>query len=170
MKRNVRFITQAAIIAALYASISYAQAAIFPGSQAAAVQFRVSEALMVLCFFTPAALPGLTLGCAVTNVLSGFPADILFGSVATLISCYAMWMTRNCKLLGFPLFPLFFPVITNALIVGAELQFFMIGSWNFFSFLLQAVLVGVGELGVMLILGIPFYYLIMKTRLHSILK
>ena len=69
MNKKVLFIVQTAIIAALYAALTYAQNFLLPGTTSAAVQFRVSEALNVLALFTPAAIPGLTLGCVLSNLI-----------------------------------------------------------------------------------------------------
>lgn len=83
MNKKVLFIVQTAIIAALYAALTYAQNFLLPGTTSAAVQFRVSEALNVLALFTPAAIPGLTLGCVLSNLYnigSGLPLDMIFGS------------------------------------------------------------------------------------------
>ena len=66
--KKVLFIVQTAVIAAMYAALTYAQNLLLPGTTSAAVQFRVSEALNVLALFTPAAIPGLTLGCMLSNI------------------------------------------------------------------------------------------------------
>ena len=66
--KKVLFIAQTAGIAAMYAALTYAQNLLLPGTTSAAVQFRVSEALNVLALFTPAAIPGLTLGCVLSNL------------------------------------------------------------------------------------------------------
>ena len=81
MNKKVLFVVQTAIIAALYAALTYAQNFLLPGTTSAAVQFRVSEALNVLALFTPAAIPGLTLGCVLSNIYnigSGLPLDMIF--------------------------------------------------------------------------------------------
>lgn len=80
IKKKNAFIAQTAIIAAMYAALTYAQTIILPSSTTMAVQFRVSEALNVLALFTPAAIPGLTLGCVVSNLASigqGLPLDMI---------------------------------------------------------------------------------------------
>ena len=71
MKPYSRHLAHAAIIAALYAVLTHMQNILFPGSASMAIQFRVSEALCVLAFFTPAAIPGLSLGCLLFNITSG---------------------------------------------------------------------------------------------------
>ena len=104
--KKVLFIVQAAVIAAMYAALTYAQNLLWPGSTSAAVQFRVSEVLNVLALFTPAAIPGLTLGCVLSNIYnigSGLPLDMIFGSLATLGSavcmCCAMLKSSLIRLL-----------------------------------------------------------------------
>lgn len=100
MNKKVLFVVQTAIIAALYAALTYAQNFLLPGTTSAAVQFRVSEALNVLALFTPAAIPGLTLGCVLSNIYnigSGLPLDMIFGSLATLGATTAMYLLRNVK-------------------------------------------------------------------------
>ena len=92
--KKVLFIVQTAVIAAMYAALTYAQNLLLPGTTSAAVQFRVSEALNVLALFTPAAIPGLTLGCMLSNIYnigSGLPLDLIFGSLATLGSSVCMY-------------------------------------------------------------------------------
>ena len=99
--KKVTFIVQAAVIAAMYAVLTYAQNFIFPGTTSAAVQFRVSEALNVLALFTPAAIPGLTVGCVLSNIVnigSGLPLDMIFGSLATLGATACIYALRNVKI------------------------------------------------------------------------
>ena len=82
LNNKTGYITQAAVIAALYAVITYALAPISYG----AVQFRLSEALCVLAAFTPSAVPGLFVGCLVANVLgTAVPMDVIFGSLTKTI-------------------------------------------------------------------------------------
>ena len=69
MKQNTRFITQGAILAAAYVALTHLQNLLLPGSASAAIQVRVSEALCIFAFFTPAAIPGLTLGCILFNYI-----------------------------------------------------------------------------------------------------
>jgi len=115
---DIRFLTHAASIAALYFTVSYLIAPIASGL----FQCRISEALTVLPFFTPAAIPGLTVGCLLFNALSGAPApDVVFGSLATLLAAIATWGVKKLQLPKW-LAPL--PsVIANGLIVGAILTY-----------------------------------------------
>ena len=84
-RKKVLWIAQAAVIAALYAAITFAQHMIAPGTASMAVQFRVSEAMTLLCCLTTAAIPGLTLGCFAANFLfmTTLPLDMILGSIET---------------------------------------------------------------------------------------
>jgi len=98
MKRNVRLVTQAAVIAAAYVVLTLPFAQFAFGM----IQFRLAEALTVLAALTPAAIPGLALGCLLTNTLypSGLGLiDIVFGSLATLIAAGLTWMLQR-RLMG----------------------------------------------------------------------
>ena len=164
MKKSVgpsRRIAQAAIIAALYAALTHAQNLLLPGSASMAIQFRASEALCILDFFTPAAIPGLTLGCLLFNLTSGMalPLDFLVGSLATLAAAWGMWAVRNVKLRGLPLLGLTFPAIANALLVGWELTVYIGG-----GFLINALYVALGELGVLFTLGIVLYFALVRSH------
>ncbi|MGN1419858.1 MAG: QueT transporter family protein [Acutalibacteraceae bacterium] len=159
MKNNKKalFIVQAAVIAALYAALTYAQNLLLPGTTSMAVQFRVSEALTMLAVFTPAAIPGLTLGCVVANLinLSALPVDFIMGSAATLLAAISMYLLRKVCIKGVPLLAAFMPAIFNGVIIGLEIEIFFIeGPFHFTSFLVQAGCVALGELGVCLTLGL----------------
>lgn len=173
MNKKVTFIVQTAIIAALYAALTYAQNFLLPGTTSAAVQFRVSEALNVLALFTPAAIPGLTLGCVVSNICNigaGLPLDMIFGSLATLGAALSIYFLRNVRIKNYPLFSMLMPALFNGVIIGWEIEvFFIDGKFNFLDFLVQGGLVALGELGVMLILGSLLYFVILKRNLDKIL-
>ncbi len=170
-KIKTKRIALIAIIAAMYAALTYAQTLIAPTSTTAAVQFRVSEALNVLALFTPYAIPGLTIGCVISNLASigqGLPLDMIFGSLATLGATSCIWLLRNVKLKGYPMASMLMPAIWNGVIVGWEIEcFFVEGKFHFSSFLLQGGLVALGELGVMLVLGTILYYTIIKRHLDK---
>ena len=161
MTKNARHLAHAAIIAALYAVLTHMQNILLPGTATMAIQFRASEALCILAFFTPAAIPGLTVGCLVFNILSGAtPMDFLVGSLASFLAALAMWKLRNVRILGYPLPGMLMPAVTNAILVGWELTvYFAVGG----SFLLNAAYVAIGELAVLLTLGTALYY-VMKAR------
>ncbi len=103
---KIQRIVQTAIIAAMYAALTYAQGLLLPGTTTAAIQFRASEALNVLALYTPYAIPGLTLGCIISNIYSigqGLPLDMIFGSVATLGATCCIYFLRNVKVKGLSL-------------------------------------------------------------------
>ena len=165
-------IARVGVIAATYAAATLVTI-LFLGSLAwGPVQFRVSEALCVLALFTPAAIPGLTLGCVIANVanivLSGSGAlgllDVVFGSLATCLGAAFTWHMRRR-----PLVALAGPVLANALIVPAYLPlllkgigFYTIpftgialdGSWPL-MYLFGLVTTGLGEAVIMYVLGYP---------------
>ena len=115
--KNVTMITQAAIIAALYVVLTLFANAL--GLAKFAVQVRFSEALCVLPFFTPAAVPGLYVGCLIANIITGAGIwDILFGSLATLIGAVGTYLLRKRRvLMTLP------PVVANMLIIPFILRY-----------------------------------------------
>ena len=155
MRKNTRYLVHCAMIAALYTVLTHIQNLIFPNSASMAIQFRASEALCVLALFTPAAIPGLTLGTLLFNITfaQALPLDFLLGSLATLLATVFMYRSRNLTIKGYPLFALLMPAVFNALIVGWELSIYIGG-----GFLFNAVTVAIGELAVLLSLGSALYY------------
>ena len=114
---QIRFMLHAGAIAALYVVLTYLAWGFDLAS--GAIQCRVSEALTVLPFFTPAAIPGVTVGCFLANLLMGSPLpDVVFGTMATLIGAIGTWAVRkNRYACSVP------PVIANALIIPFVLRF-----------------------------------------------
>ena len=169
--KKVNAIVQTAVIAAMYAALTYAQNFILPGSTSAAVQFRASEALNALALFTPYAIPGLTIGCILSNIYnigSGLPLDMIFGSLATLGSVTCMYFLREVKVGKYPLLAMLMPAIWNGVIIGWEIEhFFIDGDFQFVGFLTQGGCVALGELGVMAVLGTALYFVIIKNNLHK---
>lgn len=110
-KATVLFMAQAGVIAAIYVVLTVFINAFNLAS--GAIQFRISEALCVLPYFTPAAIPGLTIGCFLANIITGaLPLDIIFGTLATLIGAVVSYVLRKNKILvTLP------PVIANAIII-----------------------------------------------------
>ena len=99
MRNKSRSIAHAALIAALYVVLTHFQNLLFPGSASWAIQCRVSEALCVLALFTPAAIPGLTVGCLLFNITfsAALPLDFLLGTAATALAAAGMWYTQNIR-------------------------------------------------------------------------
>ncbi|MBQ7340619.1 MAG: QueT transporter family protein [Oscillospiraceae bacterium] len=164
MKNKVKFLTQGALIAALYVALTYLQNLLIPGSATWAIQFRVSEALCILAFFAPAAVPGLTVGCFLFNIsfAGALPMDWLVGSLATLLATGGMYLARKITVKKLPLLGLLLPAIFNGLLVGWELSVYIGG-----GFWLNAMYVAIGELAVLLVLGTLLYYTITRRGLDK---
>lgn len=166
-KKKLTHLAQGAMIAAIYAAATYLSAVF--GVAYGNIQFRFSEALTILSVFTPAAVPGLTIGCIISNITSPFGVwDIIFGSLATLLAAISARALRSVKIKGFPFLSLLMPVIFNALIVGAEITFLMpTASPSLAVFAVATLEVGAGELAVCLAGGIPLFFAIRKTKIFK---
>lgn len=162
MSKRTRYLAHAAIIAALYAVLTHMQNILFPGSATWAIQLRLSEALCVLAFFTPAAIPGLTIGCLVFNLTyaAALPLDWIAGSLATLLAAWAMYRIRRVTLLGLPIPGLLMPALANSILVGWELTAYIGG-----AFRLNALYVAIGEAAVLLTIGTLLYRVIRNRKL-----
>ena len=115
--KKVLFLTQAAVIAAIYVVLTIFISAFNLAS--GAIQVRISEALTILPFFTPAAIPGLAIGCLLSNLLTGAAVyDVVFGSLATLLGAVGTYLLRKHKFLcTLP------PVIANMVIIPFVLRY-----------------------------------------------
>ena len=115
--KKASFITQAAVIAALYVVLTLFINAFDLAS--GAIQVRISEALTILPYFTPAAVPGLFIGCLLSNFMTGAAIwDIIFGSLATLIGAIGTYLLRKWKWCA-PL-P---PILSNTIIIPFVLTY-----------------------------------------------
>ena len=158
MNQKVKNMTYGAVIAALYVTLTYMQNTLLPGTASQAVQFRVAEALCVLAFFTPAAVPGLTVGCFLFNLIAGAAApDFIVGTLASFLAACGMWLTRKMTIRGLPVLGLWMPAIANGLLVGWMLDFYIGG-----GFWLNVGCVAAGEIGVLLTLGVFLFYALKK--------
>ena len=162
MRNRSRLLAHSAIIAALYALLCYFQNLLIPGSASWAIQMRAAEALCILAFFTPAAIPGLGLGCLIFNLsfAGALPLDFLVGTLATLLSAGSMYLLRNFKWRKLPTLGLLMPGIWNAFLVGWELTVYIGG-----GFWLNALYVALGEWIVLLSLGSVLYVAIRSRNL-----
>lgn len=169
-KKNTLYLVQGAVIAALYVALTYAQETLWPGSASMQIQFRVSELLTMLALFTPAAVPGLTVGCVLANLMnvSVLPVDMVVGPIATLLSVLAIRACRHIRLWNIPFISALMPALFNGILVGWEIEvFFIDGPFHFVSFLIQTGTVALGELVVLFVLGIPFAVLMEKRKLDK---
>lgn len=145
MKNRVKilFLTQAAIIAALYVVLSLPLLSVSFGP----IQFRLSEALTILPYFTPAAIPGLFVGCLLTNMLGSTFVDMVVGSAATLIAAVISYKLRGNKWLV-PLAP----VVVNGIIIGTMLH---IIAFEGLSLIANMGLIALSETVVCYVIGMP---------------
>ena len=144
-------IANGALIAALYAVLTVVLAPISYGP----IQFRVSEALTLLPFYLPEAMPGLFFGCVIANFFGGFGLiDMIVGSIATLLAALFTMKSKNIFVAAF------WPVIFNAIIIGAELNY-LIQS----PLLLTCLYVGLGEAGACYIVGVPLMKLLERRNI-----
>ena len=158
--RRLRSITLAAMIAALYVCLTYV-AHIF-GLDIGAIQVRVSEALCVLPYFTTAAVPGLAVGCLIANLLMATPADVVFGTLATLIGAAGTRLLRKWS----PYLAPIPPIVSNAVIIPFVIAYS--GGMPFEPMLLlgMAGTVGLGEVISCAVLGIPLLFILKRYRVR----
>ena len=164
-KKRIRFVVFNGIIAALYVVITYLLAPISYGP----VQARVSEVLTIFPIFSGATIPGVALGCVISNIINPEnlgPVDIIGGTLATVIAgVFSYLIGKKNKWLG--IIP---PVVANGLIVGGYLPFLLVDPGSTVS--VQAVLftmltVAAGEAAVMVVLGLPLIAVIKNTGLKN---
>lgn len=144
-KSKLQYVVFSSLIAALYAGLTFINPLSF-----GQVQLRISEVLTILAAVTPAAIPGLTVGCLIANFASFMPLDTVFGTMATLLAALTAWMLRGIRIKGYPVLSAMTPVVFNAIIIGAQLCLYS-GTTSLKAFLLLALSVGVGELVVCII-------------------
>lgn len=159
-KSSVRHLTYAALIAAIYVVLTYITNLLSLSS--GVIQCRLSEALCVLPVFTPSAVPGLFIGCLISNIIcGGVVFDVVFGSLATLLGAAGTYILSkrfsNVYILTFP------TVVSNALIVPLVLKFAyaLDGAYLFF-----VATVGVGEIISCTVLGSLLYRCIKKFNIQ----
>lgn len=152
---KTRFICEAAIIAAIYAALTLILAPLSYGS----IQVRISEALCVLPFFTPAAVPGLFIGCLLANLYTAGLGlmDIVVGSLATLLAAFITWKirTKSKWLLPLP------SVIVNAFLVAWVL---VVQGQTPFPYWLTALSVGGGQAIACYGIGMPLWFLLNRYK------
>ena len=155
--KKVLRITQAAMIAAIYVVLTVFVSAFNLAS--GAIQVRISEALTILPVFTPAAIPGLFLGCLISNLVTGcMPLDVVFGSLATLIGACGTYALRKHKWLA-PL-P---PIVANTIVVPFVLRYVYLAEGTIPFFMLT---VGIGEVISCYLLGSILHRVLDRYKEH----
>ena len=148
MKITVKSIAYNGILAALYVVLTLATYNI----SFLALQFRVAELLMLLCFFRKDSLIGVTIGCFIANLFSFSAWDLLFGTMATVLAGLLMMFSKHL------VFAIFMPVLFNGFIVAFELNW-LLGE----PFWISVLSVSLGELTVMLV-GYIFFMIIKRRK------
>ncbi len=150
-QKNLRLVVKLAVVAALYVALTLALYPLSYGS----IQFRVSEFLMILVCYNPLYAISLSVGCLLANIASPMGlVDIVFGTLATVISCIPMIFIRRNKYLSS-----LFPSLVNAIIIGLELRF----AYEI-PFYLGAIEVFVGEFVVVSLIGVPVFKSLEKNK------
>lgn len=162
MSKKIRFITEGAVIAALYVVLSLLSAAF--GLSGGVIQIRFSEALCIMPMFTPAAIPGLFIGCLLTNILTGCLIwDVIFGSIATLIGAVGTFhMFKNLNSEAKRYLALLPPILSNMIVVPPILSYCYEVPDAFWFIVLT---VGIGEILSVGVLGSLLYTPVKKTKL-----
>ena len=152
--KSVTFLTQAAMIAAVYVVLTY----LFAPFSFGEIQVRISEALTILPLFTPAAIPGLFIGCLIGNILGGaILPDIIFGSAATLIGAVFTFKLRHKN----PLLGPVPPIAANTVIVPFVLRY---GYGVILPIPFMMATVGIGEIISCGVLGMVVYYALNRYK------
>jgi uncharacterized membrane protein len=153
MKNPTRLLVQASLIAAVYAALTLLLQPISFGI----IQFRISEALTVLPVLTPAAIPGLFVGCLLSNILGGFGwVDIVFGSLATLLAAWLTWLLRKRWWLApAP------PIVINTLVVGSYIWLLFDRS---FPYSLSLGWFALGQAASCVLVGLPLLWFLRRNQ------
>ena len=160
-----RDIALCAMLAAVYTALCIALAPISYGP----VQIRAAEALALTAVFSPLCIWGVTLGCALSNIVGLFGAnilgafDILFGTAATFAAAVLSYRFRKIRVFGLPVLSAVPPVVINAVVIGLELTYVMWGKFVVEAFLINATAVGAGQLISCFALGLPLVYVLEKS-------
>lgn len=163
---HIRRLAVSGLIAAMYAVLSLA----LPTLSFGPMQCRVAEAFTALAALLPEAIPGLAVGCLVTNLVGvGTGAniagawDILVGTAATLVAALLSYAWRHIRLGRVPWLSLVPPVAVNAAVIGLELTLVVYGRFTWGMYAVQVALVGAGQLIPCIVLGVPLYLLAEKA-------
>ena len=159
--RKLRKLTAAAMIAAVYLVLTM----IFYATSFAPMQSRLAEALTVLPYFTPVAIPGLFVGCILANILGGYGIwDVVIGSLTSLLAAFLTYKLTFNRPRRKWLAPLP-PVILNAVIVGGELS--ILANAPLFLTMLE---VGIGQIIACYVVGFPLLLLFEKVKINELFK
>ena len=159
-KISIKGMAIAGVIAALYVALTlpFGQIAFGP------IQFRLAELLTLLPFFTPWAIPGVTIGCLLSNLLFSTVWDALFGTLATLIAAYFTYKSRHLLVASI------WPILFNGIIIGTMLTFMIIGKFQWLPWLTMMFEVAASEFVICFAIGVPFMQYFKKYKLDRFLR
>lgn len=167
-KKSFTYVAQAGVIAALYVALTYVSAAL--NLAYGPVQVRLSEMLTILPVFTPAAVPGLLIGCILGNLQSPLGVvDILCGSLATFIAALLSRSFRQYRIKGLPILSATPPVIINAFIIGLELYILLPAYAGISGFVYGVISVGIGQVISCYIFGLLLFAAIERSGVKKAL-
>lgn len=158
---SVRKLTRCGVVAAIYVALCLALAPLSYG----AVQVRVAEALCLLPVFGTEYIVGVVLGCFLANLIGSTVADVVFGTLATLLACLVTYKLRNVRIKGLAIPASLPPVLFNAVIVGIEITVFFtdftaMSAPVWLLCLTNGISVGIGEIISCTVLGVALVRLI----------
>lgn len=159
-KFSTKGLVMAGLIAALYVvfTLPFGQLAFGP------IQFRIAELLTLLPFYTPWAIPGVALGCLISNLLFSTVWDVLIGTLATLIAAYLTYRSKH--LLVAPVWP----ILLNGLFIGTMLTYMTIGQFEWSAWLTMVAEVAISEFVICFAIGVPFMRMIERYELQRLFK
>ncbi len=162
----LHLLVEGGVIAALYTALTM----LIPAASFGPVQFRLSEALTILPVFTAAAVPGLTVGCFLSNLLGLATGanlagawDLLFGTGATLLGALLTYLLRNIRWRHLPVPATLPPVLLNAAVVGLELTVVLLGGFSWPVYGVTALYVGLAQLAACTVCGLALYAALEKS-------
>lgn len=159
-KLSTKGLVMTGLIAALYVvfTLPFGQLAFGP------IQFRIAELLTLLPFYTPWAIPGVALGCLISNLLFSTVWDVLIGTLATLIAAYLTYRSKH--LLVAPVWP----ILLNGLFIGTMLTYMTIGQFEWSAWLTMVAEVAISEFVICFAIGVPFMRMIERYELQRLFK
>jgi uncharacterized membrane protein len=159
-KLSTKGLVMTGLIAALYVvfTLPFGQLAFGP------IQFRIAELLTLLPFYTPWAIPGVALGCLISNLLFSTVWDVLIGTLATLIAAFLTYRSKH--LLVAPVWP----ILLNGLFIGTMLTYMTIGQFEWSAWLTMVAEVAISEFVICFAIGVPFMRMIERYELQRLFK
>ena len=152
-KIDIKDIVKYASVAAIYVVLTM----VFSSFSFGPIQLRISEALVLLCFFDKKYFIPLTLGCFISNLMSPYPLDILFGTIATMISLFFICYSKNLFIASL------FPVIFNGVIIATEISL-LEGVLNIEMLLFNMATIALGEFICVSVFGVILFTLLQKNE------